>query len=104
MTRDKYLDMCLELGTEPLEHEIPVELDDFALEAQHCLLIYKTLRDEWDYMNGNYIGKNLSGIFQLFEVYEIDRQDWKFYLEIIHLIDQVRIEQIRLYEQQKPAK
>jgi hypothetical protein len=104
MTREQYLDMCSELGTTPLESEMPVELDDFPLEAQHCLFIYKILRDEWDYMNGNYIGKNLSSIFELFEVYDIDKRDWKFYLETIHLIDQVRIEQIRLQQQQKPAK
>lgn len=104
MTKEQYFSMCTELGEEPVDSEIPVEEDDFPLEAQHALVIYKSLRDDWDYMNGNYIGKNLNGIFDIFHVYEISKQDYKFYLEILHLIDKVRSEQIALQQQQKPTK
>lgn len=103
MTKQQYFDMCTELGTEPVEAEIPVEEDDFPLEMQQAWLIYKVLRDDWDYMNGNYIGKNLNGIFDLFKVYDLDIADYKFYLELLHLIDKVRSDQIRLQTQQKPT-
>jgi hypothetical protein len=53
------------------------------------------LRDEWEYMNGTYLGKNLNGIFELFDVYEVNPRDKKFYLELIHMIDSTRIDQIR---------
>ena len=58
MTRDTYFEMCEALGTEPVEEEIPVEFEDFCLDVQEALSIYQKLRDEWDYMGGNYIGKN----------------------------------------------
>jgi hypothetical protein len=95
MTKAQYYEMCEQLGSEPVDSEIPVELDDFAMEVQLALNIYRMLRDEWEYMNGNYLGKNLNGIFELFEVYEIPSKDKKFYLELIHMIDFIRIDQIR---------
>jgi hypothetical protein len=95
MTKEQYFDMCDQLGAEPVESEIPVEFDDFPIEVQLALSIYRMLRDEWEYINGNYLGKNLNGIFELFEVYEIDRKDKKFYLELIHSIDSIRIDEMR---------
>ena len=103
MTKDQYLVMCSELNTEPVDSEIPVEEEDFPLELQLVWLIYKALRDDWDYMNGNYIGKNLNGIFDLFSVYQVDPKDYKFYLELLHLIDKVRSEIIKSAATQKPA-
>lgn len=95
MTKEQYFDMCEQLGSEPIESEIPVEFDDFAMEVQLALSIYRMLRDEWEYMNGTYLGKNLNGIFELFDVYDIDPKDKKFYLELIHMIDSTRIDEIR---------
>lgn len=104
MTKDQYFDMCEQLGSEPVESEIPVEFDDFAMEVQLALSIYRMLRDEWEYMNGTYLGKNLNGIFELFDVYEIDPKDKKFFLELIHMIDSTRIDEIRNSKQtEKPA-
>lgn len=95
MTKEQYFDMCEQLGSEPVESEIPVEFEDFAMEVQLALSIYRMLRDEWEYMNGNYLGKNLNGIFELFDVYDVDPKDKKFYLELIHMIDSTRIDEIR---------
>jgi len=104
MTKQQYFDMCEQLGAEPVEGEIPVEFDDFAMEVQLALSIYQMLRDEWEYINGNYLGKNLNGIFELFDVYDVDRKDKKFYLELIHMIDSTRINEIRNSKQtEKPA-
>jgi hypothetical protein len=104
MTKQQYFDMCQQLGSEPVESEIPIEFDDFAIEAQLALSIYRMLRDEWEFINGNYLGKNLNGIFELFDVYEIDVRDKKFYLELIYMIDSVRIDEIRNTKQiEKPA-
>jgi hypothetical protein len=95
MTKEQYFDMCEQLGSEIVESEIPVEFDDFAMEVQLALSIYRMLRDEWEYMNGTYLGKNLNGIFELFDVYEVHPKDKKFYLELIHMIDSTRIDEIR---------
>jgi len=95
MTKEQYVDMCEQLGSEPVESEIPVLFDDFAMEVQLGLSIFRMLIDEWEYVNGNYLGKNLNGIFELFDVYEVHPKDKKFYLELIHMIDSIRIDEIR---------
>jgi len=106
MTKEQYFDMCEQLGNEPVEEEIPVEFDDFPLEVQIALSIYKILRDEWEFVGGNYLGKNINGIFEVFDAYDIEPCDKRFYLELIHMIDSVRIDEIRKQkkQQEKPAK
>ena len=37
MTKEMYFEMCEALGNDPVESEIPVELDDFPLEIQELL-------------------------------------------------------------------
>ena len=104
MTKEQYFEMCEQLGSEPIDSEIPVEFDDFPLEAQIALSIYRILRDEWEYIGGNYLGKNINGIFEIFDAYEISAKDKKFYLELIHIIDSVRIEEIKKQKpKQEPA-
>jgi hypothetical protein len=95
MTKDQYFDMCELLGSDPIQSEIPVEFLDFPDEVQLALSIYKQMRDEWEYMGGTYTGKNLNGIFELFEVYGIDQVDKRYYLELIHMIDSIRITETR---------
>jgi hypothetical protein len=106
MTKEQYYEMCEQLGTEPDESELPVEIEDFYPEVQLLLSIYGILRDEWEYVGGNYLGKNLNGILDLFDVYEIEAEDKRLYLQIIHILDNVRIEEIRQKQkqQEKPAK
>lgn len=105
MTKQQYFDLCEAMGSEPVESEIPVEYDDFAAEVQLGMNIYRILRDEWEYIGGNYLGKNINGIFEVFEAFDIDPADKKFYLELIHTIDSVRIEEIKKQKpKQEPAK
>ena len=71
MTKQQYFDMCDMLGSEPLDEEIPVELEDLPELVQTAFIIYETLRDEWDYMGGNYIGKNQQNLFHIFKLYKV---------------------------------
>lgn len=95
MTKDAYFEMCEALGTTPLESEIPVEFDDLPDEIQEILGIYKLLKDDWDTMGGNYLGKNFLGILDIFDIMEVEQADRKTYLSLLHLIDSVRSEQIK---------
>ena len=95
MTRDQYFEMCEMLGTEPTESEIPVEFDDFPLEVQVAFRIYNILQDNWDYMGGNYIGKNIAGLRDILDIYEIAKEDHRTVYELILLIDRVRAKQIQ---------
>jgi hypothetical protein len=87
--------MCEMLGTEPEDSEIPVELDDMPLEVQEALRIYNNLQDNWDYMGGNYIGKNITGLRDILDLYEIPREDHKTTYELILIIDIIRAKQIQ---------
>lgn len=100
MTKEAYFEMCEAIGSEPEESEIPVEFGDFPDEIQLALTIYRMLRDDWEFVGGNYLGKNFNGIFDILDVHDIEKIDRKFYLEMLHTIDSVRIEEIR---KSKPA-
>lgn len=94
MTKDAYFEMCSALGNEPIESEIPVEYDDFPLEVQQAMSVYRMLRDEWDTMNGLYLGKSLIGITEVMDAVELDSVDRKLIITLVRMIDSVRQEQI----------
>lgn len=95
MTKDTYFEMCETLGSEPLESEIPVEYDDFPVEVQESIRIYNNLQDNWDYMGGNYIGKNLNGFKDILSIFEVDPQDYRAVYELIMRIDRIRAKSIQ---------
>jgi len=102
MTRDQYFEMCDMLGNQPIESEIPVDFDDFPLEAQQALSVYRMLKDEWEGFNGLYLGKSFIGLTEILDYMEVDLADRKLTVQLIKLIDNVRAELINKREQ-KPA-
>ena len=105
MSKETYFEMCASLGSEPDESEIPVEFEDFPMEVQQALIAYRMLRDEWDSMNGIYLGKSLIGISEVLEATEIDQEDRKFITMLVRTIDGVRIQEINNKQKtEKPAK
>lgn len=94
MTKEAYFEMCEMLGSEPIESEIPVEYDDLLVDVQEALDIYYKLRDEWDTMNGNYLGKNYSGIGDIMDILEIPVEDRKTLFNLLGMIDRNRSEAI----------
>jgi hypothetical protein len=87
--------MCEMLGSEPIESEIPVEYEDFPLEVQEAIRIYNNLQDNWDYMGGNYIGKNLTGFKDILTIFEIAAEDHRAVYELIMRIDRIRAKNIQ---------
>lgn len=96
-----YFEMCETLGTEPVESEIPVEFEDFPLEVQQAFGVYRMLRDEWDTMNGLYLGKSLIGIKDILEATEVEPDEHKLVVMLVRMIDSVRSEEINRKEQNK---
>ncbi len=90
MTKEAYFEMCEALGTEPLEEEIPVEMSDFPVEVQEAISIYYKLRDEWDTMNGIYMGKSYAGLGDILTILEVPNEDRKFLLEWLSVMDAAR--------------
>jgi hypothetical protein len=58
MTKETYFEMCEMLNQEPLDAEIPVDINDFSDLVQHCFMAYGILPDRWDSMGGGYMGKD----------------------------------------------
>ena len=73
MTKDRYFEMCEALGSEPEESEIPIDMEDFPEEVQQAFQIYYLLKDNWDTMGGNYLGKDTSTLFNFFDLYDIEK-------------------------------
>jgi hypothetical protein len=78
------------LGNEPLLEEIPVDYEDLYTDVQQALSIYSKLRDEWDTMNGVYMGKNYSGILDIFTLIDVPVEDRKTMFDLIGIIDRHR--------------
>lgn len=90
MTKAAYFEMCEMLGTEPVDEEIPVEYEDLFIDLQQAMNIYYKLRDEWDTMNGVYMGKSYAGILDIFTILEVPVEDHKTIFDLIGLIDHYR--------------
>ncbi len=95
--------MCEMLGSEPVESEIPVEFDDFPIEVQQAFAAYRMLRDEWDTIGGNYLGKSLIGVKDVLEAIEVEPDEQKFIVMLIRMVDEVRSAEINKLKNQKPA-
>lgn len=104
MTKTAYFEMCEMLGAEPIESEIPTEYDDLLIDVQAALDIYHKLKDEWDVMNGNYLGKSYAGISDIFDILEVPKEDRKTLFNLIGLIDKHRSEAIAANKPAKTAK
>ena len=90
MTKAQYFEMCEMLSSEPINSEIPVEIDDFPELVQTAFTLYYMLRDIWDPMGGNYMGKDMSSIFDFFDLYEIDKSERLLMLTFIRQMDGCR--------------
>ena len=91
MTKETYFEMCEMLNQEPIEIEIPVDINDFPDIVQHCFVIYGMLPDRWDSMGGGYMGKDYTIVFELFRVYELeDRAEILLCLDFLQHMDSVR--------------
>jgi hypothetical protein len=92
------------MGNQPVEEEIPVDFDEFPIEVQQAFGIYRMLRDEWDSINGLYLGKSLIGIKDILEAMEIEPSEQKFIIVLVRMIDEVRSNEINSKKKsEKPA-
>jgi len=103
MTKDSYYEMCEALGTTPVDDEAPVEFNDFPPEVQSAFEVYQVLQDVWEGMSGTYMGKNMSGINDLFTIYQVSQDEKRFVLELIALIDSERMKQLSEKRKQEEA-
>lgn len=91
MTKDLYFEMCEMLGNEPLESEVPVDMEDFPPMMQVAFSVYSNLQDNWDTMNGGYLGKVRNNFTETLTILGIEPEDFREVFTLVNLIDSVRI-------------
>ena len=64
--------MCEQMGWEPKEEELPQDGTNLSLECQQALTILNALPDNWEGMNGTWLGKDYSGLGTVMGIYEIE--------------------------------
>jgi len=90
MTKERYYEVCEALGSEPIEEEIPIELEDLPLDVMVAYGVYDRLRDVYDNFNGNYLGKDTTNIFTICKLLDIPEEEYKDIWDIISLLDKHR--------------
>jgi len=99
MSRQSYLEMCQQLGSEPIEEEIPTELDDLTAQSQEVIEIFNYFPDKWGSMGG-YEGKELTNFPVIFKLYEVPEDKWLLYLDLLGILIE---EQIKIVNQKIKA-
>ena len=102
MTKDQYFEMCEMMGSDPIDEEIPLEYADLPDEVQEAMTVYNMLQDNWDGMNGVYMGKIMTGVSDVFNIVGIE--DPKTIYFILNLLDRQRSEILNAKHKQKAAK
>ena len=64
--------MCEQMGWEPKEEELPQDGTNLSLECQQALTILNALPDNWEGMNGTWLGKDYSGLSAVMDIYEVE--------------------------------
>lgn len=89
MTRDKYLEICYEMGDEPDPERTPPELGDFPVDSQKAIILYGKLGDRLVPDIG-YVGKDFSILPLLMDIYGVE--DRELFIETLLILDQRMIE------------
>jgi len=80
MNAEQYIDMCEQMGWEVDMDQLPKDPSDLPLEAQQALILLNSLPDNWEGMNGTWLGKDYSGLGTIMEIYEISDRKTVFEL------------------------
>ncbi len=102
MDKDQYFEMCEMMGTEPIDSEIPIEYEDLPTDIQEAMNVYNMLQDNWDSMNGVYMGKVVAGISDIFKIMDVEDERTTYF--IISIIDRQRSEILNAKHKQKATK
>ena len=80
MTRERYLEMCEQMGNEPLDEEIPPNYEDMPEVIIVALTTFSLLGDRI-YPDIGYIGKDYTNLDHYIDVFGID--DKEYFMSIL---------------------
>ena len=99
MTKDKYLDLCMQLNQEPSEEKCPPGFEDFPFVLQQAVEVFNRLGDIV-YPDIGYMGKDYTALDLHMRVSQVDNEE--LFLEALVRLDAHMIK--RSAEQMKKAR
>ena len=84
MTRERYLELCEQMGNEPIEEEIPPDWSDLPEIVTYAVNTFNLMGDRV-YPEIGYVGKDYTNLNHYIELYAID--DKEFFLHILSWLD-----------------
>lgn len=84
MTREKYLELCEQMGNEPVEDEIPPDWEDFPDIVVYAVNSFNMMGDRV-YPEIGYVGKDYTNLQHYLDFYEI--QDKEYFLQLLSWLD-----------------
>lgn len=81
---DIYFEICEQKGIDPDPEEMPPTMEDYPSEVQVAFLLHELLPDRWEGTAGFYMGKEMSSLGTLLDVYEVkDKKTVIYFLKHI---------------------
>ena len=84
MTRERYLEMCEQMGNEPLDEEIPPNYEDLPEIVISALTTFSVLGDRV-YPDVGYTGKDYTNLDHYIDLFAID--DKEYFMSILSWLD-----------------
>ena len=84
MTRERYLELCEQMGNEPIEEEIPPDWSDLPEIVSYAVNTFNLMGDRV-YPEIGYVGKDYTNLNHYIELYAIE--DKEFFLHILSWLD-----------------
>ncbi|AUG85040.1 tail assembly chaperone [Vibrio phage Ceto] len=95
-SKSKYINICMQLGEKPDPKRMPIDFSDFPPIVRDAIEIFNRLGDRYTStdLGPLYIGKDISTLDFLYNIYEIhDVEDRKLTLEIVQHLDSKIVKQ-----------
>ncbi len=90
MTRDRYLEMCEQMGREPKEDEIPLDCEDLPPLAIHAINSINKMGDRLGVDIG-FLGKDYTNLPYWIDIYGIE--DTELFLDLLNFLETRAIKQ-----------
>lgn len=90
--------MCEQMGWEPDEKEMPLEVHNLSYHCQQALRLFNALPDKIEGMNGVWLGKDFSGLTDIMNIYKIDDSEKE---RVFELLQFCIVEASKYYEQKR---
>ena len=79
MTRERYLELCEQMGNEPIDDEIPPDFDDLPDIMVYAVNTFNMMGDKV-YADIGYTGKDYTNVSHYIELYGIEDKEYFFQL------------------------